>query len=241
MSAEEAQGEIARLADVNREVSGIAADLLREVARSVELAATKLTALYDEGEEESSIRSLWGKKFLRLGPLGSERGMTTREVSAAAEMNDEPNADKVLGQLAKQGSIELVPHSSPKRWRLARDQRRNRILRASRLIREGEWTTYGDIAIAVSGNIRVARAVSRVAAKNPAFANPHRVLEKAGTIPPGWRSDDGKGPEVCESRLAAEGIRFVDGRAPAGQRINHEELEARLVAEELEEKTSAGS
>jgi alkylated DNA nucleotide flippase Atl1 len=235
------QEEIAQLTEASKEVSGIAADLLREVARSVELAATKLASLHDEGEEESSIRSLWGKKFLRLGPLGLEQGMTTREVSSASAMNDEPNADKVLAQLAKQGSIELVPNSSPKRWRLTRDQRRNRILRASRLISKGQWTTYGDIAIAVSGNIRVARAVSRVAAKNPAFANPHRVLEKAGTIPSGWKSDDGKGPDECERRLTEEGVRLRDGKAPNEQRINHEELEALLIAREREEGASEGS
>jgi alkylated DNA nucleotide flippase Atl1 len=224
--------------EFNREMAGLCADFMHDLSLAADRASTKISALFEDGEEESSIRSTWGKKFLRLGPLGLEHGMTTREVSSASKMNDEPNADKVLAQLAKQGSIELVPNSSPKRWRLTRDQRRNRILRASRLVPEGRWSTYGDIAIAVSGNIRVARAVSRVAARNPAFANPHRVLEKAGTIPPGWKDDEGKGPEECERRLAAEGLQLVDGKAPSEHRVNHEELEALLVARETEE--SAG-
>src|SRR6187200_3445551 len=158
--------------DFEREMAGIAADFMGDLARAADIAATKLSGLFEEGEAESSIRSLWGKRFLRLTGLGLERGMTTREISSGSTMEDEPNADKVLAQLAKQGSVELVAGSTPKRWRLPREQRRNRILRASRLIPEGRWTTYGDMAIAVSGNIRVARAVSRVAAKNPAFSNP---------------------------------------------------------------------
>jgi alkylated DNA nucleotide flippase Atl1 len=222
--------------DVNKEMGGIWADFMQDLSRAADRAATKMSTLFEDGEEESSIRSLWGKKFLRLAPLGLERGMTTREVSSASEMNDDPNADKVLAQLAKNGSIELVPGSSPKRWRLSRDQRRNRILRASRLVPEGQWTTYGDIAIAVSGNIRVARAVSRVAAKNPAFANPHRVLEKGGAIPPGWKDDEGKGPEECERRLLREGIELVNGKAPSHLRVNHEELEAQLAEGEAAEE-----
>jgi O6-methylguanine-DNA--protein-cysteine methyltransferase len=47
--------------------------------------------------------------------------------------------------------------------------------------RAGEWTTYGDMAIAVSDNIRLARTVGRVAAKNPAFANPHRIRKRNPT------------------------------------------------------------
>ena len=223
----------------NKEMAGIAADFMKDLARAADRVATKMTALFEDGEEESSIRSLWGRKFLRLGPLGLEQGMTTREVSSGSEMNDDPNADKVLAQLAKQGSVELVPGSSPKRWRLPRDQRRNRILRASRLIPEGSWTTYGDLAIAVSGNIRVARAVSRVAAKNPAFANPHRVLERGGKIPPGWKDDAGNGPEECERRLRREGIELFDGKAPTDRRIYHEELEARLAEAEAAEDQAA--
>lgn len=227
--------------DFNRQMGGIFMDLFRDVARSAERAASRMGALLEEEIDEPvpAIRSTWGRKVLRLGDLGLEHGMTTKQVSVDISMNDEPNAEKVLVQLEKNGLVERVSGASPKRWRLARDQRRNRILRASRLVPEGRWTTYGDIAIAVSGNIRLARPVSRVAAKNPAFANPHRVLEKAGTIPSGWRDDEGRGPEECERRLNAEKVNLVDGKAPAELRVHHEELSALLEASETVEDGSA--
>jgi alkylated DNA nucleotide flippase Atl1 len=214
--------------EVSKESAGIWADLFRDLARAADRASTRFAGLLDEQIDEPEIRSLWGKKFLRLEGLGLERGMTTRDISAQAGMDDEPNADKALVQLAKNELVELVPGSSPKRWRLTRDKRRDRILRASRLIPRGKWTTYGDIAIAVAGNIRVARAVSRVAAKNPAFANPHRVLAKGGTIPPGWKDDEGKGPEECERRLTEEGVVLDDGHAPRELRVSHDEIRTGL-------------
>lgn len=205
-------------------------DLLRDLARAADRAAVRLSSLEVEEDEvdDVEIRSRWGRKFMRLPGLGLERGLTTKAISTAAELNDEPNAEKVLVQLEKNEHLERVPGAAPKRWRLTREQRRNRILQVSRLVPEGQWTTYGDIAIAVSGSVNAARAVSRVAAKNPTFANPHRVLEKAGTIPAGWEDDDGKGPEECARRLETEGIRLKDGRAPSERRISHDELRLRL-------------
>jgi alkylated DNA nucleotide flippase Atl1 len=223
-----------RHAPLDQQLAAVWVDLLRDVGRASERAAERIAAVLDYDVEDlpATVRSRWGRKALRLEGLGTEQGMTTTEISAAVGLNDPPNTDKVLVQLEKDGRLELVPDSAPKHWRLSRDQRRNRILRASRLIPEGHWTSYGDIAVAVSGEIRAARAVSRVAAKNPAFANPHRVLEKAGTIPPGWKSDEGLGPEECERRLAVEGITLEDGRAPRELRILHDELQAKLAESE---------
>jgi alkylated DNA nucleotide flippase Atl1 len=236
MSVSTAQSDGGDATDVSREIAGIGAELLREFSRSLELASTRLAGLLDEGPGDAEqLRSSWGRKFLRLTKLGLERGMTTREISVASGLDDEPNAEKVLVQLEKSGRIELVPGASPKRWCLPREQRRNRILRASRLVPEGHWISYGDMAIAVSGNINVARAVSRVAAKNPAFANPHRVLEKAGTIPAGWEDDDGNGPAECERRLKLEGIELADGRAPRHLRLRHDDLRDLLEADEARE------
>jgi alkylated DNA nucleotide flippase Atl1 len=215
---------------LERELGGVVAELLHDISRATEAASMRMSALLDQdsGGPEPTVRSVWGRKFLRLAGLGLERGMTTREISSESGLEDEPNAEKVLAQLEKNGRIERVEGATPKRWRLTRDQRRNRILRASRLVPVGRWTSYGDVAIAVSGNIRAARAVSRVAAKDPAFANPHRVLEKAGTIPPGWRDDEDRGPEECEARLKRENIELIDGRAPRELRMSHDELRALL-------------
>ncbi len=220
--------------DLNRELGSIWRDLLRDVSRVTERAATRLDGLLDEEPDAPAIRSLWAKKILRLEALGHELGMTTKEISSAVGLDDEPNAEKVLAQLAKGGNAELVPDTSPKRWRLTLDQRRSRILLASRLVPEGRWTTYGDMGIAVYGHLRGARAVSRVAAKDPAFANPHRVLAQDGTIPGGWKDDEGQGPEECARRLAREGLELHDGRVPKEKRMYHEELEERLEAAEAD-------
>ncbi len=80
-------------------------------------------------------------------------------------------------------------------------------LSIARLVRAGEWTTYGDLSIAVRGDTNASRAVGRLAATHPGFPNPHRVL-RAG----GGPADAGRAwPEECRRRLEAEGVRFVSG------------------------------
>jgi hypothetical protein len=83
--------------DLNREMAGIWMNLFRDVSRSAEQAASRVAALL-EGEIEDSapvIRSRWGRKILRLDALGIERGMTTKEISVAVGINEEPYAEKV--------------------------------------------------------------------------------------------------------------------------------------------------
>jgi alkylated DNA nucleotide flippase Atl1 len=61
---------------------------------------------------------------------------------------------------------------------VAEKYRRDRMLRVTHLVRPGEWTTYGDVAVAAFNNWRMARAVGQSAQRNPAFNAPHRVLSK---------------------------------------------------------------
>jgi alkylated DNA nucleotide flippase Atl1 len=166
----------------------------------------------------------------RLSELFSDTGLTAGEISTKVKY-DESNTYNVLSSLEKAGILELVRNSSPRRWRLADRHRRDRILLASHVIKDGEWTTYGDVAVAATGNKNAARAVGRIAAKHPSFANPHRVIQVGGLIPPGWRGFGG-GPEECERRLKAEKVKFIDGKANPGQRITWEEIETRLKAHE---------
>lgn len=70
--------------------------------------------------------------------------------------------------------------------------------------------------------------VARVAPKNPAFANPHRLLNRLGEISAGWRDDDGNGPEECERRPRAEGVQFEDGCADRRQKMDWEEIKVAL-------------
>jgi alkylated DNA nucleotide flippase Atl1 len=80
-------------------------------------------------------------------------------------------------------------------------------------LRAGEWTTYGDIALAAHGDVRAAREVGWAAATYSGFPNAHRVLKAGGLIAAGWRDHQGRGPEECQRRLEAEGIAFSRGRA----------------------------
>ena len=217
---------------LNREVSLIAIGWLRGIERASADAAAGLAALLEEDvvDPAPALRGAWQRKIARLTGLSLERGMTGGEVAREAEY-DEANTYTVLAALEKASLLEQVEGAAPKRWRLTVTHRRDRILRASRVIGRGEWTTYGDIAIAVADNVRLARAVGRVAAKNPAFASPHRVLKQGGLIPPDWRDDDDRGPEECERRLRAEGIEFNAAAASPKFRVGWEEIKGRLAAE----------
>jgi len=105
-----------------------------------------------------------------------------------------------------------------------------RYLVAAQLIRPGEWTTYSDVSIAVRGDDRAARAIGSAAKNLPNFPNPERIIGAGGVIPAKWNDGDGGGPEVCRSRLEAQGITFhPDGRANDNHRLGWEELRQRLL------------
>ena len=108
------------------------------------------------------------------------------------------------------------------------NRRDDRILRASRLIPEGYWTAYGEIGAAATGGRRAHRLVARLAAHNPAFSTPWRVLHADGSIADGWRGPHG-GPERCRELLEAEGVRFINGRADPTQKILSDEIELLLA------------
>lgn len=217
------------LSDSDRELALIAIGWLRGVERATGEAAARLGAMIDDIVDEPvpSVRGAWQRKIAPLAGFARELGLTAGEVAREADY-DEANTYAVLAGLEKGGLLEEIPETSPKRWRLAEKHRRNMILRASHVIREGEWTTYGDIAAAVSGNVNQSRSVARIASTNPAFANPHRVLNVGGRINPDWHDDQGRGPEECERRLTEEGIRFVEGKAQAG-RIDYDTIKQRLA------------
>lgn len=231
---------MAEVGAMNREAALIALNFCRDIEHAMGRAAAGLAALLEEDVAEATppVKGTWQRKIARLPGLSLEQGMTAGEVAREVAY-DEANTYTVLNALEKSGLVERVPGSTPKRWRLALKHRRDRILRASRVIRLGEWTTYGDIAVAVADNVRLARTVGRVAAKNPAFADPHRVLKAEGVIPPEWRDDDGRGPEECERRLRDEEVPFTDdGRAAPQARIGYEQIKARLA--EMDAEDDAG-
>jgi alkylated DNA nucleotide flippase Atl1 len=106
--------------------------------------------------------------------------------------------------------------------------RHETILRAARVVPEGFWTAYGELGRAATGSRTAHRIVARLAAHDPAFSTPWRVIHADGSIPDGWRGRGG-GPEKCRELLEAEGVRFVNGRADPTQKILSDEIELLLA------------
>jgi alkylated DNA nucleotide flippase Atl1 len=105
--------------------------------------------------------------------------------------------------------------------------RRDSILRASRVIPEGYWTAYGEIGLAATGSRTAHRLVARFV-NDPGFASAWRVIHADGSVPDGWRGHGG-GPEKCRELLEAEGVRFTNGRADPAKKILADEIELLLA------------
>jgi alkylated DNA nucleotide flippase Atl1 len=123
-----------------------------------------------------------------------------------------------LRALGNRRVVEEVPGRKPIRWRLTSQYRATAdpYLAIAAHLRTGEWTTYGDVSIAVRGDTLGARAVGRAAAMLDHFPNPHRILKVGGVIPEEWKTTDSDiaNPEVCRQRLESEGVGFDEhGRA----------------------------
>jgi alkylated DNA nucleotide flippase Atl1 len=111
------------------------------------------------------------------------------------------------------------------------DSLEQQILAAARLLREGEWTTYGDISAAVTGSVRAARAVALAAARSDDFPNAHRVLKADGTIARG--AGPRRADRIARARMAleAEGVAFDPAdRADPAARVHWDELAGRSDA-----------
>jgi alkylated DNA nucleotide flippase Atl1 len=147
-----------------------------------------------------------------------DSGQTTSGICELMGGYDTANAHVSLRSLQSRGVIEEVPGQKPIRWRLAGRYRATAdpYLAIAEQVKVGEWTTYGDISVAVRGDTKGARAVGRAAAMLEHFPHPHRVLQSGGRIPDGWRSSTSEepNPEECRRRLAAERVKFDEhGRA----------------------------
>jgi alkylated DNA nucleotide flippase Atl1 len=174
------------------------------------------------------------QQILEVPGLAAEAGLKTAEV--AAEINYEvPNTHGTLQALERGGLVEMIPGATPQRWRLAARYRTTGpvFMRVASRVREGEWTTYGDISIAVRGDTKAARGVGRAAAALPQFPHPERVLMEGGLINASWHDSDDRGPDHCRSLLEAQGIRFIDERADPAQRVAWDELRRRDETEPI--------
>ena len=205
----------------------LAADL--ETAASVPDAASEELALpVGRGQRQ--------KQILELPELATEQGMKTADVAAAITY-EVPNTYSTLQALERAGLMEMVPGVTPQTWRLATRYRTNApvFMRLASRVREKEWTTYGDISIAVRGDTKAARGVGRAAAVIREFPHPERVLNEGGVVNPNWRDGAGRGPDHCRQLLEEQGVRFVDGHADQSQRVTWDELRRRDETEPVSE------
>lgn len=99
--------------------------------------------------------------------------------------------------------------------------------RAALAIPRGFWTSYGEIAAAVTGLHTAARAVGRTAARSSNFPNAWRVIHSDGSIPAGW-GGGGAARRRCRELLEAEGVTFRGGRADPEKKLLAEEIELLL-------------
>jgi alkylated DNA nucleotide flippase Atl1 len=215
--------------DLSSAVLSLKAKLHRDLAHAHDVYARGLSALAGQTEEGAipELRGRVQRQIIALPDMYAESGLTAGEISQRLDY-DEANAHTVLKSLRGAKVVEEVEGTKPRRWRMAVKHRRARVLRMSRLVPDGRWTTYGDFSIAVYDNVKMAITVGRVAARNPAFVNPHRVLVAGGVISDNWRDDEGRGPEECERRLREDGIEVHDGVADKAAYIGWEELQALL-------------
>lgn len=176
------------------------------------------------------------QQILDLPGLTADDGLKTAEV--AKLINYEiPNTNSTLQALERAGLVELVPRTTPQRWRLATRYRTTSAVfkRVASRIRRGEWASYGDISVAVRGDTAAARGVGRAAATDRSFPHPERLLMDNGSINPNWLDSEGRGPEHCQRLLDEQGITFTDGRADPGQRVSWAVLAERDRAEPVAE------
>ena len=153
------------------------------------------------------------QQIAELPGLNTDDGLRASEISSEIKY-DAANTHTALKALKDRGVVEEIrpEPSEPPKWRLAPSFRgvSDPYLRMAGFVHRGEWTTYGDISVAVRGDTSAARAVGRAAATLPHFPAPHRVLWSGGRVPPTWKSSASAtpDPEECIRRLRDENVPF---------------------------------
>jgi alkylated DNA nucleotide flippase Atl1 len=212
-------------------------EALLAFAADFEAAAAAIpdTAAADEIAVAPEGRGLRQKQILDLPQLATEEGMKTADIATNISY-EVPNTHSTLQTLERNGLVELVPSVSPQTWRLAQRYRTNAPVfkRLALRVKEGEWTTYGDISIAVRGDTKAARGVGRAAAAIPDFPHPERVLMDGGVINPNWRDSKGRGPSYCRQLLEEQGVEFNGDYAAKSHRVAWDELLRRDKDEPVE-------
>lgn len=225
------------MAEINVAVARFARHLskgLLELAQDLEAGSSHEVFL--DRPEIPEARGQRQGQILELAGLASEEGLKTADIGAAINY-DVPNAYNTLQALERNGLVEQVSGATPQRWRLAERYRTTAavFMRMARRVRTGEWTTYGDISIAVRDDTKASRGVGRAAAAIRDFPNPHRILMQDGTVAPGWTDHESRGPDYCRALLETEAIAFdANGRADPTKKVDWAELRRRDQSEPVD-------
>lgn len=217
---------------VDPAVATLARDISQALERFARGAERSGEPPAEEGAIEAAVPEVSGRRqqaILAVPALATEEGLKTAEVARAISY-EVPNTHMTLQALERAGHVEMVEGSKPQRWRLVSRYRATgtMYMAIAAQVLKGEWTTYGDISIALRGDTKAARAIGQMAAKLPTFPNPHRVLKEGGEISPFWVDEQGRGPEHCQKMLEAEGVTFSNGRAEMASRVSWDVLTERL-------------
>jgi uncharacterized protein len=153
-------------------------------------------------------------QIVELPGLADEEGMKTADIATAIDY-ELPNTYSALQALVRNQVVEQVPGREPQHWRLVRRYRATSRAYATvaASLQPTEWTTAGDVSIAVRGDTQAARAI---AAANLS----HRILPD---LPP---------PADSLVPLREEGITLLpDGRPDPASRVSWDELSRRVAAD----------
>ena len=100
-------------------------------------------------------------QIVELPGLATEEGLKTADIANAIDY-ELPNTYSALQALARNQIVEQVPGKEPQHWRLVRRYRlvSRTYAETADLVRPGEWTTAGDVSIAVRGDLRASNAIA---------------------------------------------------------------------------------
>jgi alkylated DNA nucleotide flippase Atl1 len=204
---------------------------LSQLAAAAQQLAADLQGVEEPVDPEAPLVATLGRRQRAAyeAIVAANGSIATGQVATSIAY-DFSNTYMTLRRLEQLRLVEMVPGARPQRWKLRHHESEvsTRYRVGAAQVRKGEWATYGDISIAVRGDDKGAIAVGRLAATQPRFPNPHRILRAGGVIPRDWHIDDGGGPERCRELLAGEGVAFDrHGRADPARRVSWEEIRER--------------
>lgn len=216
------------LADLAETIGNALIEFARRTRAEAEVASEYDLALPAQLEEVRENLGPRQRAIFDLPGVAVNEGMKTSEIAERIDYSA-PNTNQTLANMERQGLVEQVPGSAPRRWRRAPQFRNeaSEYVQIAELVPAGRFTTYGDISLVLTGSIHSAQAVGTAMMRADGFAGGHRVLRAGGAIPPTWSDGAGGGPEVAVRRLEAEGVEVKNMKADPARYLPWQQLRER--------------